>query len=63
MVRSIIRNLVSRALQIKQLTPEIEQEINLELTLKGYISDADYEALEHLMVEMDAGRVSLVSYC
>jgi len=27
----------------------------------GYISDIDYEALELLMDEMDAGRVQLVS--
>ena len=26
----------------------------------GYISDVDYEALELLMAEMDAGRVKLV---
>lgn len=55
-----IRLLVSKALYIKQLTPDIENEINYELTRLGYISDADYEALELLMAEMDAGRVRLV---
>ncbi|MDJ0617194.1 MAG: hypothetical protein QNJ63_10690 [Calothrix sp. MO_192.B10] len=55
-----IRQLVERALDIKQLTPEIENEINWELTEKGYISDIDYEALELLMSEMDAGRIKLV---
>jgi len=55
-----IRQLVERALNIKQLTPEIENEINSELTQKGYISDVDYEALELLMTEMDAGRIKLV---
>lgn len=56
-----IRNLVERALFIKKLTPEIENEINSELTQMGYISDVDYEALELLMAEMDAGRIKLVS--
>ncbi|MDJ0675544.1 MAG: hypothetical protein QNJ36_09230 [Calothrix sp. MO_167.B42] len=55
-----IRQLVERALNIKKLTPEIENEINSELTQKGYISDVDYEALELLMTEMDAGRIKLV---
>ncbi|WP_088241947.1 hypothetical protein [Calothrix rhizosoleniae] len=55
-----IRQLVERALNIKKLTPEIENEINSELTEKGYISDVDYEALELLMTEMDAGRIKLV---
>lgn len=55
-----IRKLVEKALQIKQLTPDIENEINYELTRLGYISDVDYEALELLMSEMDAGRVRLV---
>ncbi len=57
----VIRQLVEKALNIKQLTPEIENEINYELTEMGYISDVDYEALELLMAEMDAGRVQLVS--
>jgi hypothetical protein len=56
-----IRRLVEKALDIKKLTPEIENEINSELTQMGYISDVDYEALELLMAEMDAGRIQLVS--
>lgn len=56
-----IRKLVEKALYIKRLTPDIENEINYELTRLGYISDVDYEALELLMDEMDAGRVQLVS--
>ncbi|WP_071516608.1 hypothetical protein [Geitlerinema sp. PCC 9228] len=55
-----IRRLVETALHIKQLTPEIEERINYELTRSGYISDIDYEALELLMEEMDAGRIKLV---
>ncbi|MEH2236572.1 hypothetical protein [Nostoc sp.] len=55
-----IRKLVEKALDIKKLTPEIENEINSELTQLGYISDVDYEALELLMSEMDAGRIKLV---
>lgn len=55
-----IRLLVEKALDIKKLTPEIENEINLELSQMGYISDVDYEALELLMAEMDAGRIQLV---
>ena len=30
------------------------------MTRLGYISDVDYEALELLMEEMDAGRIQLV---
>ncbi len=56
----VIRRLVEKALYIKQLTPDIENQINHELTRLGYISDADYEALELLMAEMDEGRVRLV---
>ena len=56
-----IRQLVEKALSIKQLTPDIENAINSELTQMGYVSDVDYEALELLMTEMDAGRVQLVS--
>ncbi|NJR66549.1 MAG: hypothetical protein HC772_16500 [Leptolyngbyaceae cyanobacterium CRU_2_3] len=56
----VIRQLVARALYVKQLTPDIENEINYELTRLGYISDVDYEALELLMSEMDAGRIRLV---
>ncbi len=57
---NVIHQLVSKALYFKRLTPEIENEINFELTRLGYISDTDYEALELLMEEMDAGRVQLV---
>jgi hypothetical protein len=56
----MIHKLVGKALYIKKLTPDIENAINYELTRLGYISDADYEALELLMDEMDAGRVQLV---
>ncbi len=55
-----IRQLVEKALDIKRLTPDIENAINSELTQRGYISDVDYEALELLMAEMDAGRFQLV---
>lgn len=55
-----IRLLVEKALYFKRLTPEIEAAINRELTRLGYISDTDYEALELLMDEMDAGRIQLV---
>ncbi|MBD2211327.1 hypothetical protein H6G64_01595 [Calothrix sp. FACHB-156] len=58
--RHAIRQLVEKALYIQKLTPEIEDEINSELTEMGYISDVDYEALELLMAEMDAGRIKLV---
>lgn len=56
----IIHKLVGKALYIKKLTPDIENAINNELTRLGYVSDADYEALELLMDEMDAGRIQLV---
>ena len=56
----IIRRLVGKALHFKCLTPDIENEINYELTRHGHISDVDYEALELLMAEMDAGRIRLV---
>ncbi|HIK18151.1 MAG TPA: hypothetical protein IGS53_23085 [Leptolyngbyaceae cyanobacterium M33_DOE_097] len=59
-MKSIIRGLVEKALYIRKLTPDIENEINYELTRTGHISDVDYEALELLMAEMDAGRVQLV---
>ncbi len=55
-----IRHLVEKALYIKKLTPDIENEISYELTRMGHISDVDYEALELLMEEMDAGRIQLV---
>lgn len=57
---AIIRHLVEKALHIKRLTPDIEDEINYELTRLGHISDVDFEALELLMSEMDAGRIKLV---
>ncbi|MEE3718913.1 hypothetical protein V2H45_19395 [Tumidithrix elongata RA019] len=60
-VKNIIRSLVNRALLVKQLTPEIEEEINLALTVQGYISDAEYEALEYLMKAMDEGKVRLTA--
>lgn len=56
----VIRQLVEKALYFKRLTPDIENEINYELTRLGHISDVDYEALELLMAEMDAGRIQLV---
>ncbi|PSO60140.1 MAG: hypothetical protein BRC40_14380 [Cyanobacteria bacterium QH_8_48_120] len=56
-----IRKLVEKALYIRKLTPEIENEINHELTRMGYISEPDNEALELLMAEMDAGRIQLVA--
>ncbi|NJN30466.1 MAG: hypothetical protein HC824_08585 [Synechococcales cyanobacterium RM1_1_8] len=55
-----IRRLVEKAIYLRQLTPEIENEINYELTRTGYISDVGFEALELLMAEMDAGRIQLV---
>lgn len=58
--QSMIRRLVEKALDLKQLTPAIEDEINSELTRLGYISEVDYEALELLMEQMDAGLVRLV---
>lgn len=57
---AIIRHLVQKALYFKKLTPDIENEINYELTRVGHISDVDFEALELLMSEMDAGRIQLV---
>ena len=59
-MKSMIRRLVEKALYIKKLTPDIENEINYELTRMGHISDVDFEALELLMAEMDAGRIQLV---
>lgn len=57
---NVIRRLVEKALYLKTLTPDIEQGINSELTRLGYVSDAEYEALELLMAEMDEGRIKLV---
>jgi hypothetical protein len=59
-MNNIIRRLVEQALHLKQLTPMIENEINSELTRQGHITAVDYEALELLMEEMDAGRIALV---
>lgn len=58
---AMIRHLVQKALHIRKLTPDIENEINYELTRLGHISDVDFEALELLMSEMDAGRIQLIS--
>ncbi|WP_008313872.1 hypothetical protein [Leptolyngbya sp. PCC 6406] len=55
-----IRKLVEKALYFRRLTPELENAINSELTRLGYLPDTDFEALELLMAEMDAGRVQLV---
>jgi hypothetical protein len=57
MQKSIIRNLVSRVLLIKRLTPELENMINQELAEQGYITDPDYEALEYLMQAVDQGKI------
>lgn len=56
-----IRRLVEKALYSRQLTPDIEYGINTELTRLGYIPDGDFEALELLMSELDAGRIQLVA--
>ena len=61
MHKSVIRNLVSRALLVKRLTREMENMINQELAEQGYISDPDYEALEYLMQAVDQGKVRQVS--
>ena len=60
--KSVIRNLVNRALLVKSLTPEIESMINIQLSEQGYITDTDYEALEYLMQAVDQGRVRQVAY-
>lgn len=57
---SMIRRLVEKALDLKQLTPAIEDAINSELTRTGYVSEVDYEALELLMEQMDEGLVRLI---
>ncbi|OAB60015.1 hypothetical protein AY600_15375 [Phormidium willei BDU 130791] len=56
-----IRHLVEKVLYIKRLTPDLENQINAELTRMGYVSDVDYEALELLMEQMDRGVIQLVS--
>ena len=57
----IIRQLVAQALYLQRLTPDMENQISGELTQLGYISDIDYEALELLMSEVDAGRIEVVA--
>ena len=59
--KNVIRRLVEKALYLRQLTPDIENQINSELSRLGYVSDVEYEALELLMCEMDARRIELVS--
>ena len=59
--KSVIRNLVNRVLLVKQLTPELENMINHELSAQGYITDTDYEALEYLMQAVDQGKIRQVS--
>jgi hypothetical protein len=59
--QSRIRVLVSRVLSIHQLTPDLEQAINSELTRLGYLPEGDVEVLELLMEALDTGIVSLVS--
>ncbi|AFY68923.1 hypothetical protein Pse7367_0620 [Thalassoporum mexicanum PCC 7367] len=59
--KSAIRNLVNQALFVRQLTPTIEDRINLELTVQGHISDDDFDALTNLMQAMDAGKIRLVA--
>jgi hypothetical protein len=56
-----IRFVVSQALYLGRLTPDMEQRINAEMSRLGYISDDDFEALELLMEEMDAGRIHVVA--
>ena len=61
--KNVIRRLVEQALHLRQLTPDIENQINSELSRLGYVSDTESEALELLMCEMDAGRIELVASC
>lgn len=58
--QSSIRTLVSRVLSIHQLTPDLEQAINSELTRLGYLPEGDAEVLELLMEGLDSGLVRLV---
>lgn len=61
MQRSLrIRRFVEQAIYTGILTPDMEQGINAELIRLGYLPDADDEALELLMYEMDAGRIRMV---
>jgi len=56
-----LRLLVEKALYVKRLTPDLEKQINNELTRMGHISEIDYEVLELLMDEMDQGRIQAVA--
>ena len=58
--QSTIRTLVSRVLSIHQLTPDLEQAINSELTRLGYLPEGAAEVLELLMEALDSGLVRLV---
>ncbi|MEM1369155.1 MAG: hypothetical protein AAF827_15465 [Cyanobacteria bacterium P01_D01_bin.6] len=58
--QSSIRAIVSRVLSIHQLTPDLEQAINSELTRLGYLPEGDAEVLELLMEALDSGLVRLV---
>jgi len=58
--QSRIRLLVSKVLSIHQLTPDLEQAINTELTRLGYLPEGDVEVLELLMEALDSGAVRLV---
>ena len=58
--QSSIRTLVSKVLSIHQLTPDLEQAINSELTRLGYLPEGDAEVLELLMEALDSGIVRLV---
>lgn len=57
---SVVRELVSQALLIKRLTPEIENMINDEIAKQGHINDFDYEALEYLMKVVNQGKIHQV---
>lgn len=56
----LLRKLIDQVLHTKCLTWEIEEQINDYLTDVGYIPDLDFEVLELLMTEMDAGRIRVV---
>lgn len=58
--QSSIRAIVSSVLSIHQLTPDLEQAINSELTRLGYLPEGDAEVLELLMEALDSGLVRLV---
>jgi hypothetical protein len=59
--KSVVRELVSQALLIKHLTPELESMINIELSKQGDINDLDYEALEYLMQAINQGKIHQVN--